>query len=289
MRKLLTLLLVAGVLAVPMSASASIWMGGVNNRIDFLNWEGLGVDTDGDGKLDVGDTLRGVLQAQDLAAGLSGLPAVFLIGPGNPSLTGIFEIEVTKKTPAAGGTFLFEFGPNSAFATRNSYSAGAMLVLYEEFGPTAQDFSIASGTFLGAEATVTDGTLVGEWGFTGVSPGYWVSQGIDTVAADGGSAEFFYGVNYLAGTSFAPGDIIPQTTPFINAGDPRWGGFTGLLNDMVGEGDITPMGADAVGVYNTFSEDPAMVNVIPEPASMITWSLLLGCALGFGWMRRRRA
>jgi len=295
----MAVLLVAILLAATI-VEASVTLPGVrNNRIDFLNWEGLGLGAwgvdaapsdDGTGnpgaigQIDVGDTLDGILQAQDVALGLGGLPDIFTIGPGNPALTGFFSIEVTSKTPLTGGGYIFGFGANPAFASAfPGLASGSMLALYEETGATAQDLTI-TGTHAANISTITDGTLVLDLGI-GSSADYWISRaGTDVPASLGGSTEFFYGLSALGG-SVAP-FVTPQLSPFMSALDPVQAPYAGNINDFVGEGDITPLLGNPT--YNIQSDDPALVQVIPEPSAMLVWGFMAFCALTAKRIVRRR-
>ena len=318
---------VALLVAAPVHGSV---LSAQNNGIHFLNWEGLGLGPvgvdlatplpggDGStgigtpkagafGQIDVGDTLDGVFQSQNISNGL-GPVTQSLLGGLDPSLTAHFSIMVTAKRDVSGGLGLayeFDFGPNPLFAPFYALPPGTMLAIYEDLVtvPTAQDFTMMGLTHAANVATVTDGTLLMALGMTapaGVAE-YWVSEAGTDIAAlpVGGSAEFFYGLSLLGG-SLPPALVTTQVNPFLTpVANPVTAPYApggilpgGFLNDFVGEGDVSPI---LVGpfppVYPVFSDDPALINVIPEPSSIMVWSLLglVGCLVSRYRLRRRRA
>ncbi len=293
-----------------------------NNRIDFLNWEDIGLAPVGvdlapawDGstlggaptgnpgailQLDVGDTLGGIFQAQTIGNDLGGPITQSLTSLLDPSLTGHFSIMVVAKRLTGLG-YEFDFGPNPAFAPFYGLPGGTMLAMYEDLvTPGAQDFTQLGATHAINVATVTDGTLLMALGMT-AAPGvseYWISEATTDLPAlaGGGSAEFFYGLSLLVGGSLSPAQVAAQLSPFLTpvvnpvTAPYAPGGILpgGFVNDFVGEGDVSPI-AIPPGVYPVFSDDPSLINVIPEPASIIIWGLLgTGCAGGVMASRRKR-
>jgi hypothetical protein len=92
------------------------------------NLEYLSLDLNGNGNLDLGDQLRGVVEFTKIFAVLGGGSNV-----PNPELTGVFEFEVASK--AAAGTDLFGnqlynyvFAPTAAFQA--TWGPGAMISIF---------------------------------------------------------------------------------------------------------------------------------------------------------------
>lgn len=143
-----------------------------NFQLEDDSAEAQGVDLNTNGLLDIGDTLRGIVEFPQFRN--LDTTDVTLLTPlvGNSHLSAIFEIVVTSKTQTAGaGTpldpsddlFTFEFGAYAPFAVELGLAAGGMIAFYEDN---------VDNTFLGGvnctttgsggdcEAGVIDGTLI---------------------------------------------------------------------------------------------------------------------------------
>jgi hypothetical protein len=140
------------------------------------------VDTDGNGFLDVGDTLRGTFQIEtreDLTPPND--PTVVYGSSGVNELSGIFEIAVINKTFISDGQdnilgtgddrFDYAFGIHAPFQTEFGLSGATMAVFFEDPTPDYE----RTGSIVAAEATATDGTKVVEIGFSGDADESWVS------------------------------------------------------------------------------------------------------------------
>lgn len=291
-------LLVAALAALVMGkAEAGIapLVDGVNNRFDYNNWE-YTVDVNGDGKLSVGDRIHGVFQNQDLGNGPAGEVIKVLIGAGNPSLTGVFEVEV-KDIVVTGG-FISEviFGPSSSgWNTALGLPAATMLAAYTDGN---QDFNPTLGSDAAVEATIVDGTLIGAFGFEGntgtYADGFWITSPILTTnipLLPTGSPQIFYGLHILAGElDSATVNIATQVNPYIGDLFPLQQGVIYQANlpfDFVGRSQLT---AITTGHYDTFSQDPALIDIkaVPEPASIAVFAGLFGGLAVVGAARRRR-
>ncbi len=141
------------------------------------------VDANGNGFLDVGDTLRGTFQIgtrEDLTPPDD--PTVVYGSGGVNELSGIFEIQVTSRILVSNGEdglpgtgddrFNYTFGPYAPFQAEFGGASGAMVVFFED---TTPDYD-RTGSIAIAEATATDGTKVVEIGFSGDIDETWVSQ-----------------------------------------------------------------------------------------------------------------
>ena len=243
-------------------------------RLNILDWEDFGTDlgtgqnSDGTdkafGSLDEGDTLRGVIQiasAQDYYGNSHNLSGF--------ELTGIFEVEVIKRTTGGGtGQAAYRFGPNAAFGTEVGY-AGAMIALYEDIGPTTGLTFTNKGT---AESTATDGTLymVAGAGTTWGTDYHWNSKG-DFAMATGGVSVFSASLDLIytsSGLSFHP--VIMQAPV---AGFEALDGATGLGSIL---NEIAFMGSTALNPtypvshpYPVSSQDPTTLWATPEPVALV--------------------
>ncbi len=85
------------------------------------------------GQLDVGDSLRGLININTLNSTWANLGGT----TGNPELTGVFQVKITNATYIqAADIWLFDFGPDPAF--ENVYGTGAIAALYVD---TSNDFA----------------------------------------------------------------------------------------------------------------------------------------------------
>ena len=107
------------------------------NQFSDNSAESQNVDLNGNGLLDVGDTLRGILDIgtiEDLSGG-GGTRAIGGTGvdsTGNNELTAIFEAEILTITgerldPLGNAIADFTFGPNAAFISEFGLTAGTMV------------------------------------------------------------------------------------------------------------------------------------------------------------------
>lgn len=313
---LLTGLLVA-CFALPGQASIFPLVQGVNNRINFENWEHW-IPGDGDTTrttLAVGDRYHGVLVAQNISLNYAQGTIQETLSAGN-GLFGVFEVQVYAiNTYDAGilGTFQeLVMGPStSGWQAGLGLSDGALMAFWnhpslsaaDDFDPGLGSDAAVEGQFLDANKVFIGsvgfqagwaGTLAEANGLTSAdySLGYFLSAADPNlgIVPPAGGSEFAYGMFALDGPL---GDLatigwiaqqvgvwIPRPTILSTSGIFAAGyGF-----DLVGKGSVT---TEAEGHYSIYSNDPANIHtLVPEPASMLIW-----CGVGaMGWVavRRRR-
>jgi len=277
------------------------------------------------GILDVGDTLRGILEIQAFKNGDLSLTSNLNASSGNNTLTGLFEVEVKSKTatgifadfdPGLGinlqQIFTYEFGVYAPFAATVGAAAGTMIALYED---TVDDFLAGTTCTTGSggtcEGSVTDGTLWMTLGFGSDAGGTDATTGAKgderwraTGPADPTVADNFavtanvvgdIGGGIVIGAGFAYNLSILDNLSGLNLGQvgnvPGAGGTGGNgLIDFSGAGNLK--GTQTTGVtpidatnYDITSDLDASFNVIAEPATLGIMGLGL---LGLGALARRR-
>jgi hypothetical protein len=112
------------------TVSSQLFPGSLN-QISDNSGESQNVDLNGNGLLDVGDTLRGIISFNTVEDLINGGVHSLGIGSPNNEFTGVFETEITSKTAAGGvgplglcvapvGQFCFTFGPYAPFAVTDA-------------------------------------------------------------------------------------------------------------------------------------------------------------------------
>lgn len=317
MKRMLTLLLIGllvACFALPVQASIFPLVQGVNNRINFENWE-YWIPGDGDTTrttLQVGDRYHGVLVAQNISLNYTEGTIQETQSAGN-GLFGVFEVELYAINEGIPGvTKELVMGPSTAGGWQNAYgvSQDTLMVFWNHPSFAADDFNPTLGTDALVEGQFLDGNevLIGSVGFqsgwantlatdnTGFttadySLGYFLSAGDKNggIVPPAGGSEFAYGLFALDGPL---GDLAAMNWILQQAGiwiprptAPSTVGIyeAGYEYDLVGKGSVTTR---TTGHYAIYSNDPANIHPIPEPASMLIW-----CGVGaMGWVavRRRR-
>lgn len=242
------------------------------------NLEYLSVDLNGNGNLDIGDQLRGVVEFTKIFGVFGGGPTV----PA-PELTGLFEFRVVSKVASAtAGRFDYIFAPTAAF--QGIYGAGAMIALFEG----GADLGVVPpncGSIAACEALAIDGTHVLTVGY-GDADDIWTTtdarEDITTVAGLPASTKvalnnYFLSILYNnTGYSYSQQDISGITGGAC-AGD--------CLVDVIGSGDSLG-GQGLANGYQIRSDIDAQIAFIPEPSGLALAGLALA---GLGLSRRRKS
>jgi hypothetical protein len=306
-KKTLMSLAVASAFAIgPVTASADtisqLLFPGELNQFSDNSGENQGVDDNGNGFLDVGDTLRGTLDFGTLED-LTGSGGTVPLGSGgNSELAGLFEIQVKSKTlvynglDGIGGTaddvYDFVFGVYTPFAAEAGGYAGAMVAFWED---TTPDYD-RTGTVAQAEATAIDGVLSWVIGFgkdptvdpacvasgSGCGDELWTARAPQdpSLAALVPVGSSFGVFNFQISTLFW--GFTPQYGQVAAFTPTGRAGANGLI-DVNASGNILGT-LGATSEYEVFNNVDLVVNIVPEP-TMLT---LFGAGLlGLGAMRRR--
>lgn len=275
------------------SSSIESQFGEGPNHLAFDDDVQIGTASDGgDGRLDVGDRLRGHLIFRNITRSVDEkvitLGGVDVDPPTDVNeLTGFVELEVISKTGSAATGYTFEFGAwtSGGTITQQAGDPNAMLALYED----ADQDGVLSGIPI-PDPTLVDGQL---WGIMGLGgPGDTTFTVRTEMFADGihhdDSSAAFIPVTELLGSGHVRLNLIDQ-------------GGDALTDESLGVYQFAPnaFGTQFAGSFDFFGgagtgadftaalEVRSTVTIIPLPPSVL--AAIPGLAmLGYGAYRRRR-
>lgn len=244
---------------------------------DDIEW--LNVDSNGDGILDEGDSLRGVIQLQSLNG--SNIDAGSAIT--DEGLSGLFEVTVLSKTAAAGGLYDYTFGATTG---ADGLSAGAVLAVYLDDTPPNPFPGSGAATTDALEAMFTDGTLLYEFGFAGDADEYWLAQSVDEDPSSAKTNTAFGGTFNVA-LSVITNNFLPVVqSSFTDVADAS-GLYAGRpagddMIDLFGGGGLGTTDPDLIGGTtpgDVRSDGDFFFATVPEPTTLLLFGFgLLGIA-----------
>jgi hypothetical protein len=289
MRRLLFVFLAVAALAVlPSVSQAAIRQhldNGVINQLEDDDFETLinaggtiaapGADT----SIDVGDFLVGMFRITALYAPPGNPNFDPGDNPGDESFTGIFAAKVTSVTPLGGGQASFSF-TNASLAEWTAIGVpvlptvdGTALIMFDD--PDNIDHTIDD---LATALATVDGAMLWEFGFDGDGDLGWVATGPDDVS---GFPAFGTGGTFNAALNVTAQGVGPVLIPFVN-------GFFPGDSQLFFTGSVSTPGSAVGDGFDVQSDSDAFILPVPEPASMIVWTGMIGAGM-FGAYRRRKA
>lgn len=283
----------AGIITVT-SANGLFYMDPHHTSLNLLNWENHNDTVTANGVIDVGETLRGIVEVSNsYSAGQdSRYPSGF-------ELTGIFEVEVIAKNNNHGPDYTaFQFGPSSSFTS--VYGAGAMIALFEDhtpdFNPAAASTALAEGTATDSDTGLPYLTIGAPAGGTWGTDYYWASVGPEAVLNNVTVQSVYSSVLSVLTNNSGIEAFLPKETEAAPGGwdlhkSAAWPNQTALaqiVNQVSVSGKLSVDTTNQYPAYVLESVDPAQVYATPEPTSLLLWSVL-GGTLGLcaTWRRRR--
>ncbi len=239
------------------------------------------IDVNGNGFLDVGDKLRGILTINQVSGG--GQATLIGGNTNNNELTGIFQTVVTNAVPAGAGRFDYTFAADAAFAAEFGVAAGTVGIFFDD---SANNFAREGcATYAACEATATGGSV---WASFGLGGGFWTAANAAGNPGLGATlplgtplGTFGIGLNFIqnnTGFQWNKVQCFDTTT------------FTMYAVDFCGQGGILASGRDASSntdtPYELFDNVDFTANRVSAPGSLA----LVGAALfGIGMIRRRKS
>lgn len=253
------------------------------------SFETTSVDNGTVGILDVGDVLTGVfkIDSYGVAGGTIGTNRRITPGGGQPEVTGVFSARVASKV-FTGTDYRFTFAPDAAFEA--TYGTGAMAAMFED---PANNF-VGNASVAASTASANGGLLLAVIGFTGAGgtaiagEGWRATTLVDdlSLAATFGATSFGdyqANLNLVNPADFAALNITKTQISTFGAPPLQVSQFS--VNGQL-FGDTT----DAAGSWNLSDSADIFfrVNAIPEPASVIAWSVLGLAFIGARMVRSAR-
>ncbi|MBN2021379.1 MAG: hypothetical protein JW809_01165 [Pirellulales bacterium] len=207
-------------------------------------------------------------------------------------LTGYSKVQVLALNPTATpGLYNIIMGPG--IDRDGDLVNETCIELYENTNVVAATaFDVTVDPDLGGIARATSGNLIATLGFgqaAGVLPpsndDFWVAlnapQDISVFKTTAAGGTFHFGLTVLLN----PG-LLPIDTELLGGGVTVLAGLGGTTHDVAGNGSLKMVTYDMHSDWDAQTDTLAVFKVVPEPASVVVWTMLAGIALGLVYRRR---
>ena len=283
-------LLIAPVVAEASIATSYLSMDSTKvSQIEDFDWEILVYDADSDDEIDDGDILLGVFESEKVLPDYSTTVGSITPSPtaGDVNFTAVFANKAANKSQDAGGTWRWDFVPLTLAEWNTLQTIGgltnlpsrvdnnSMIIVYSDPNPSSTGWVDPDANVNNTIGRASDGQKLFEFGTTAGGNETWYAESKNDdisslVASDN--------LIWHAGLSETYTDPVVSSIVFI-------------AHDVLGLGNNYDL--ELTGGSQGTKQPPWLktntslyVNTVPEPASVVVWSLIFAFPAVVAFRRR---